>query len=161
VVCVRTASTGVVRKRKFRHVVDGGDEQHALGGFAHRAFHLFVAVVADHEDGVALFRVANRFHVDLRDERARRVDDAQTARHRIVADGGGDAVGAEDGDGTGRHLIEFVHEDRPSAAKTFDDVEVVDDLLPHVDRRIEEVQGALDDFDGAFDAGAEAAGLAR
>ena len=51
-----------------------------------------------------------------------------------------------------------IPEDGAATAQPFDDVQIVDDLLPHVDRRIEEVQRTFDDFDRAFDAGAKAAG---
>ena len=47
----------------------------------------------------------------------------------------------------------------PLLRRSFHDIGVVHDLVAHVDRRAELVQGALDDLDRAVDAGAETARL--
>ncbi len=49
----------------------------------------------------------------------------------------------------------------PFLLQVVDDVGVVHDLVPHVDRRAEADQGALDDLDGPIDAGAKAARLGQ
>ena len=59
----------------------------------------------------------------------------------------------------GRHFGQFLDEHRPLGAQVVTDELVVHDFVPHVDRRAEFFQGALDDGDGALDAGAEAAGV--
>jgi hypothetical protein len=46
-------------------------------------------------------------------------------------------------------------------AQVVDHVGVVDDFVAHVDRRAKLLQGALDDLDGAVDAGAETARLGQ
>ena len=48
-------------------------------------------------------------------------------------------------------------EDRAARLEIADDVRVVDDLVPDVDRRAVVLERELDGLDGAFDAGAEAA----
>ena len=53
-----------------------------------------------------------------------------------------------------------LHEDGALGAQALDDEAVVDDFVADVDRCAELGQGAFDDLDGAFDAGAETAGLA-
>ena len=49
----------------------------------------------------------------------------------------------------------------PLALSEFDDIFVVDDLVPDVDRRAIDLQRPLDDVDRAHDAGAEAARRAK
>jgi hypothetical protein len=59
----------------------------------------------------------------------------------------------------GRNVIELFDEDRAPAAQVGHDIGVVDDFVAYVDRRAELLQGALDDLDGAVDAGAKSARL--
>ena len=63
----------------------------------------------------------------------------------------------EDHRGALRHLVQLLDEHRAERAQPIDDVPVVHDFVPHVDRRAEQLERALDDVDGAIDAGAEAA----
>ena len=96
--------------------------------------------------------------VDLAHQRAGGVDDRQVAAAgRLLADLGRDAVGGEDDDGSGRHLVELLHEDRPPALQVADDMAVVHDLPADVDRRAEAFDGPLHDLDGPLDAGTERA----
>src|SRR2546429_86368 len=69
------------------------------------------------------------------------------------------AMRAEDHRAAGRHLLELVDEHRAFRAQVLDHELVVHDLVPHVDRRAELVERALDDLDRALDPGAEAAGV--
>jgi hypothetical protein len=68
-------------------------------------------------------------------------------------------MGTEDDRAAGRHFVKFLDEHRPLGAQVVADELVVHDFVAHVDRRAEFFQGTLDDGDGAFDAGAEAAGV--
>ena len=68
-------------------------------------------------------------------------------------------MGAENGDAAGRHFIQLVDEIGALGAQAFDDMTVVDDLVPDIDRRAEFIDGALDDLDRALDAGAKTTGL--
>ena len=61
-------------------VVDGLDEDDRLRRLAHRPLDLLVAVMADQDDRVALFGELDGLAVDLRDQRAGRVDRLQLRR---------------------------------------------------------------------------------
>ena len=73
----------------------------------------------------------------------------------------GHAVRAEDGDGARRDLGQLLDEDRALGLEAIDHELVVHDLVPDVDRRAVFLERALDDFDGAHDAGAESARLRK
>ncbi len=111
--------------------------------------HAFVAVAA----------VAHHFHVHFGHQRAGRVENLQAAPLGFLADRLGNAVGAEDDDDVVRHLIEFLDEDGAALAQVVHDELVVHHLVTHVDRRTEDIEGTVDDLDGAIHAGAEAAGI--
>jgi hypothetical protein len=68
-------------------------------------------------------------------------------------------VGAEDNDNVVRHLVEFFDKDGAASAQVFDYEFVVDDFMAHINRRPEDFQGTVDDFDRAVHAGAEATGV--
>ena len=76
---------------------------------------------------------------------------------RLLLDGTGDAVRGEDHGGAVGHLVQLLDEYRAEGAQPVDDVAVVHHLVAHVDGRAEQFDRALDDVDGAVDAGAEAA----
>src|SRR5690606_8320099 len=56
-------------------------------------------------------------------------------------------------------LVQFLNEDRPPLTQILDHELVVHHFVTHIDRRAEHFQSAVDDFDGAVDAGAEASGI--
>src|SRR3569833_819930 len=58
-----------------------------------------------------------------------------------------------------RDISQFLDEDGSLVAQILDDVGVMHDLMPHINRRAELRKRALDDFDCAVDAGAKAARL--
>src|SRR6266446_6920466 len=87
-----------------------------------------VVLVTDQHDRVVLARVANRLEVDLRHERTRRVDHAQTAPRALFAHLRRDAVRAEDHGRVVRNLVELVDEDRALLTERLDDEAIVDDL---------------------------------
>jgi hypothetical protein len=113
--------------------------------------------VADQDHLVAARRVLLRLQVDLRHERARRVDHAQAPPPRGRDDLVGDAVRAEDRHRALGHRGEVVDEDHAARGQVVDDVAVVDDLVEHVHRRAVQLERALDDLDRAVDARAEPA----
>src|SRR6266540_1258746 len=121
------------------------------------AFHLFVSAVADQDDVVSEPAEADRFEVDLGDERTRRVDHLEPAAGCLLANAGGNPVGGEDHGRAVRHLVEFVDEPNPSLLESAHDVEVVNDLLAHVERRIDALERQVDHVDRPHDSGAEAA----
>jgi hypothetical protein len=59
------------------------------------------------------------------------------------------------------HFGQFLDEYRALGLEVVDDEGVVHDFVAHVDRRAEFFQRALDDGDGAVDAGAEAARIGK
>ena len=65
----------------------------------------------------------------------------------------------EDDGGAIGHLVQLFHEDRPALLQVVDDEAVVDHFMAHVDRCAQRFDGALDDLDGAVDAGAETTGI--
>ena len=68
-----------------------------------------------------------------------------------------DAVGAEDHGGAVGHFVQLLDEHRANGAQAVDHIFVVHHLVAHVDRRAEQIDGALHDVDGTVDAGAETA----
>ena len=124
---------------------------------AHRAFDLGVAAVADHDDLAALLAHLGDLDVHLGHQRAGRVEHLQAARLGLAPHRLRHAVRAEDHGAAGGHLVQLLDEHRALGAQVVDHEPVVHDLVAHVDRRAELRERALDDRDGAVDAGAEAA----
>ena len=60
---------------------------------------------------------------------------------------------AEDHRRAGGNLVQLVDEHRPLGAQILDHVAVMHDLVANVDRRPVQLERALDDLDGALDAG--------
>ena len=66
-------------------------------------------------------------------------------------------MGAEDHGRPVGHFVQFLDENRANGSQAIHHVFVVDHLVAHIDRRAEQIDGALHDVDGAIDAGAESA----
>ena len=113
--------------------------------------------MADHHDLAALVAHARHLDVDLRDERTRRIEHAKPARIGFTPHRLRNAVRAEDDGRAGGHFREIVDEHGAALAQVVDDEPVVHHFVTHVDRRAVQHDRALDDLDGAVDAGAEAA----
>ena len=118
-----------------------------------------MALMADQHDVIAELGVAPALVVDLADQRTGGIDDVEPARGGRGLDAAGDAMGGEDRGGAARDLVDFADEDRALGAQALDDMGVVDDFVADIDRRAMLRDGALDDLDGADDAGTEAARL--
>ena len=97
----------------------------------------------------------------LGDQGAGGVEDAQAPRRRLLADILGDAVGAEDAGGAARDGGNLVDEDGAAVLEIIDHEAVVDHLVADVNGGAEQLEYALDDVDGAVDAGAKAAGIGK
>jgi hypothetical protein len=93
--------------------------------------------------------------VHLRHQRTGGIEYGQSTARRFVLHGRRNAVRREDHGRVVGHLVELVDEYRPQAPQAIDHVHVVDDFVPHVDRRAEQRDGAFDDVDGTVDAGTE------
>ncbi len=139
---------------------DEGDR--TLGQLAHGAFHFRVAGVADQHDLAAAAKMDFRLAVHLGDEWAggvevKEVPPGRGRRHRL-----GDAVGGENHRLPGlRNFVEVLHEDRALRLEAVDDIAIMDDLMPHVDRRAIFGERQLDDLDSPVHPGAEAARAAE
>ncbi len=117
--------------------------------------------MADQDQRAAFGDVALALVVHLGDQRAGGVEDGQASGGGFFLDPAGDAMGAEHGDRIGRDLMQVLDEHRALGLQAFDHVFVMHDLMPHIDRRTVLLQRALDDLDGAHDAGAEPARLGQ
>lgn len=115
--------------------------------------------MADQDQHAAAGGILPSLDVDLGHQRAGRVEHAQRARPRIGFDLARHAVGAEDRYRLRRHLVELVDEDGALGAQAVDHGFVVDNFVSHIHGRTVPLEGALDDLDGADDAGAKAAWL--
>src|SRR5829696_5066998 len=120
-----------------------------------------MAFVADQDDIAPFTRIALHFHVDFRDQWASGVENIEAAASRFLHYRARDTVRGEDYRGTARHFAQLVDEYRAQRAQTIDDVSVVHDFVPHIYRRPEELERALDDFNRAIDTGAEAPGVSQ
>jgi hypothetical protein len=103
-----------------------------------------VAGVADEEDLEVVLGEAHGLAVHLGDEWAGGVDGLELAVGRTLHDGGRDAVGAEHDVRALGDLVDVVDEDRALLLQRGDHVDVVHDLLAHVDGGAEAVEGLLD-----------------
>ena len=120
-----------------------------------------MAGVADEDDGAAFVVVLFDFEMDLGDERAGGVDNAQVAVLGAIPFAGRDAVGAEDDALAGGHLVEAFDENRAFLFQRLEHEAVVHDLMAHVERASVGAQRAADGLDGTIDAGAKAARLSQ
>src|ERR1700686_3290163 len=94
----------------------------------------------------------------LGDQRAGGINHAQGAVLGFLANGGGDAVGAENEHGIGGDFLDGFDEDRAAAAKLFDHVGVVYDLVVDVDGRAIGFEGEFHNVDCATNPAADPAG---
>lgn len=115
--------------------------------------------MADEHDLAASLVVDGGLAMHLGDQRAGGVDGEELPPRRILRHGFRHAMGGEDHrrGAAGRHLVQFLDEDRALRLQPLDDVFVVYDLVPHIDRRAIDLERPLHRVDGAHDAGAEAA----
>src|SRR5206468_8214265 len=70
-------------------------------------------------------------------------------------------MGAEDGDRPGWYLGEMLDKACALRAQAFDDMAVVNDFVPDIDRRAKLLERFFHDVDGADHAGAKAARLSK
>src|SRR5262245_14160814 len=92
-------------------------------------------------------------HLDY--ERAGGIDHLESALFRLLHDGVGYAVRAENDHRPGWNPLKAVDEYSTTLLQVGDDVPVVNDLMEHVHRRAENLERALDDLYRAHYTGAE------
>ena len=120
-----------------------------------------MARVADQDQNTPLRRVAFALAMDLGDERTGRIQNAQSIFLRFILDLPCDPVRTENGDRPGGHFRQVLDETRALRAQGLDDMAVVHDFMPDIDRRAKLCQRLLDDVNGPDDAGAEPARLRK
>ena len=144
-----------VRDFDLLRLLHRSDQLSSRRNFAHRADDLFMTLVSNQDDGTTFAGEPDRLQVNFGDERARGVDDGQAFPSGLRSDLRRHAVGAENSDGAVGDLVHFFDEDDALGDEGIDDVLVVHDLLPHVDRARVQAQGQVHDLNGAVHAGAE------
>lgn len=144
--------------RQRGDIVDRFDQRHrAIGQLAERTDDFGVAGVADEDDVTALFVGALGLFVDLGYQRTGRVDVVEPARFGLGRNRLGNAMRAEHDRNAIGHLIERFDENRPLRLQRFNDIAVMDDLVPDIDGGAITLDRQLDDADRPVDAGAKAA----
>ena len=108
--------------------------------------------VTDQQDRATVVRETPGLEVHLRHQRARGIDHPETALGSSVVHRRRDTVGREHHDRPLRHFGLLLDEDRALAFQVFDDVQVMHDLLPHVDGGAVLHERALDRVDRALHA---------
>ena len=127
----------------------------------HGAFDFRVSAMADHDDLAPRLALAPHFHVYLGHQWASGIEHPQATCLRFLAHRLRHAVCREDHRRPGRRLAQLLDEPHALGAQIIDDEPVVHDFMAHIDRRTEAHQCAFDDFDGAFDAGAETSRIGK
>ena len=148
---------GIARLEPFGILrrLDQGDGP--FGQLPHGAFDLGVAGVADQHNLAARREMPLGLDMDLGDQRTGCIQVEQLAAAGFGGDRLRHAMGRKDHRPIRRALIEFLDEDRPERTQALDDMAVMDDLMPHEDRRAVLFQRAFNDLDGAIHPGTEAA----
>jgi len=128
---------------------------------AHGSFHLGVAGVPDEHALPAVPAVTRHLHVHLGDQGTGRIEDPQPPSLGLSLHHLGYAVGTEDYRSPVRHRIEFVDKYGTLLAQALHDKAVMHYFVTHVNGCPKDLQGALDDLNGAIHTGAEAARVSQ
>jgi hypothetical protein len=118
-----------------------------------------VAGVSDQHHAAADAAQARHFHMHLGHQWAGGIEHFQPALIGLFAHRLRDAVSAENHRGTIGHFMQLFDENRAVLTQFLHHVAVVNHFVAHVDGRTPGLQRALDNGDGAIDAGAESAGV--
>ena len=129
-------------------MLDHGD---VLGRLTRGALHLFVAGMADQHDLQALMGKPLNLAMHLGDQGTGGINGLQTAIGGLLPHGGRHPVRGEDHRGSGRHLAEFIDEERAAGLQVLHHMTVVHNLLAHIDRRSVGLQGLFDGDHGPVD----------
>ena len=111
----------------------------------------------DEKDMPALGNQAFGLAVNLRNERARRVDIAEAAIGGLGGHGLRHAMGRKDDRPVVGDLVELVDENRAHLAQPVHNEAVVDDFMADIDGRAKPLERQLNDLDGPVNARAKAA----
>ena len=128
---------------------------------AHGALHLGMAAVPNQNALAAVSAVTRDLDMHFGDQRAGGIEYPQPARGGFLAHRLRHAVRAEYDDAVVGHLFQLLDENRSARAQIVHHVPVVHHLVAHVDRCAKHVQRAIDDINGAIDAGAKTPGIGQ
>ena len=128
---------------------------------AHGALHLGVALVADHDELIALFVQLGQLHMHLAHQGAGGVKNPESALYRFVLDRPAHPVGAEYQRGSGRHIGQLFDEDRALFFQVVHHVGVVHNLVPHINWPAKFGERMLHDVNRTVHPGAKATRLGQ
>ena len=112
--------------------------------------------MADENALTTFAAVAHHLHVHLGHQRAGGIEHLQATSLGFLAYRLGNPMGTEDDNHLIRHLIQLFHEHRATGTQVFDHELVMHHFVTHINGWPEYFQCAVDDLDGAIDAGTEA-----
>jgi len=116
-----------------------------------------MAGVADEHDDSSFGGITARLHVNLGDERTRRVYRVQPSICSRLHNGRGNTVRAKDNVRADRHRINIVNKDRAAVFEGGHNMGVVNDLLSHIDRSPIVLKGLFDRDNSAINSRAVSA----
>jgi len=125
--------------------------------YAHCPDHFRVAFMADENDMSAFFKLPLGLAVDFGYKRTGCIDIDHIAPRGFGGNRFGDPVGAEHDRLVVGDLVQFFDKNRALRLKAFDDIFVVDDFVPHIDRCTIAFERLFHDLDCAVDPGAKPA----
>src|SRR6056297_353169 len=123
----------------------------------HGALYLGVATMPDKHALTTLQAVTRHFHMYFGHQWTGSIEHLERSLARLFPHGTGYTMGAENNDTVVGHLMQFIDEQRATRTQVVHDEAVVHDLVPHIDRRPEHLQSAIDYVDGTIHAGTESA----
>ena len=135
------------------HVIDATDDMQAAGDLPARAFNFRVAAMADQDHVKTFFGVGAAFLVDLAHQRTGGINNIEVPALGRCFDGCSHAMGAKNGCGARRDLIDLADENRTLGAQFVDHGAVMHDFVANIDRlAVKQSQRPLHDVDSAHDA---------
>jgi hypothetical protein len=117
--------------------------------------------MSNHDDFVALADQSIDLVMDLGNKWTSCIDGFVPTIRGGLPDLGRDAVSAVYQYRSTRGIFRFVYESRPLFAQGVHHVLVVDNLVTDIDGLLEELQGALHNFDRSVDTGTKASGMGQ
>src|ERR1700722_16069348 len=126
-----------------------------------RAFDFGMPGMTDEHQHATSGNVTPALVVHFGDQRASGVEGGQRTQPRVVFNFSRALMGAEDRDGSRRHIPQSLDETRAFRLERFDYVAIVDDLMAHVDRSAMLGQRPLDNIDRPNNASAKPARLSQ
>ncbi len=156
--CNKSEVFRIFRYEAF-HICNGLDQRDSTAGkLALRADHFRMARMADEDDLAALGMMAFGLDMDLGDERAGGIDIDHLAGSGFCGHRFRHAMGGKDDRPVGRTFVQFFNEYGAHGLKAADNMGIVDDFVPDIDRCAPFSEGFLDNLDRSVDPGAETAG---